>query len=69
MIEEQLNTGWQIITLDELCNITHSSHAPRGNSSGNALRSVTQEYHWLHSHAERGNDISAEILGSVLRLI
>jgi len=27
--------------------LTHSSHA---------LRSVTQERHWLHSHAERGND-------------
>jgi len=36
---------------------SHSSHGLRGNSSGNALRSVTQERHWLHSHAERGNDI------------
>jgi len=35
----------------------HSSHASRGNPSGNALRSVTQERHWLHSHAGRGNDI------------
>jgi len=36
--------------------LTHSSHGLRGNSSGNALRSVTLERHWLHSHAERGND-------------
>jgi len=36
---------------------THGFHAPHGNSSGNVLRSLMQERHWLHSHAERGNEI------------
>ena len=37
--------------MNQCCTFSHSSHAPR---------SVTLERHWLHSHAERGNDINIE---------